>query len=79
MCVVAMQVNKVDWLVFTVCFLVTILADVEIGLVTAIGLAIAIVVLKSGFPHTAVLGRLPKSNVFRYPLPFCMLLKTVSV
>ena len=51
-----------DFLVWLAAFLGTFFAGAEIGLGIAIGLALIIVVYRSAFPHTAVLGRLPDSS-----------------
>ncbi len=59
------QVNKLDWLVFNAALFCVAFLGVEIGLAIAIGLSIAIVLYKTAFPHTAVLGRLPQTSVYR--------------
>ena len=64
------QVNKFDWLVFNAAWLGVIFAGVEKGLAIAIGLSVLIVLYKTGFPHLAVLGRLPGTTVYRYSLLF---------
>lgn len=66
-----MQVNKFDWLVFNAAWLGVMFAGVEKGLAIAIGLSVLIVLYKTGFPHLAVLGRLPGTTVYRYSLLFC--------
>lgn len=66
-----MQVNKFDWLVFNAAWLGVMFAGVEKGLAIAIGLSVLIVLYKTGFPHTAVLGRLPGTTVYRYSPPLC--------
>lgn len=43
----------------------TVFFGVEIGLMISIGLALLIVVAESAFPHTAELGRLPGTQVYR--------------
>ena len=60
-----MQVNKLDWIVFNVALFCVAFLGVEIGLAIAIGLSIAIILYKTAFPHTAVLGRLPQTTVYR--------------
>ena len=60
------QVNKLDWLVFNTALFCVAFLGVEIGLAIAIGLSIAIILYKTAFPHTAVLGRLPQTSVYRY-------------
>mmetsp|Transcript_17379 Transcript_17379/g.52010 ORF Transcript_17379/g.52010 Transcript_17379/m.52010 type:complete len:696 (+) Transcript_17379:162-2249(+) len=59
------RVNKLDFLVWLTAFFVVVFAGVEIGLAVAVGLSLLIVLWKVGFPHTAQLGRLPGTAVFR--------------
>jgi len=59
------QVNKFDWIVFNAAWLGVMFAGVEKGLAIAIGLSVLIVLYKTGFPHLAVLGRLPGTTVYR--------------
>jgi sulfate transporter 4 len=59
------RINKLDFLVWLTAFIVVVFAGVEIGLATSVGLSLLIVLWKVGFPHTAQLGRLPGTNVFR--------------
>lgn len=59
------QINKFDWLVFNAAWLGVMFAGVEIGLAISIGLSVVIVLYKTGFPHLAVLGRLPSTTVYR--------------
>lgn len=61
-----MQINKFDWVVFNAAWLGVMFAGVEKGLAIAIGLSVLIVLYKTGFPHIAVLGRLPGTTVYRY-------------
>ena len=63
---VTLQINKFDWLVFNAAWLGVMFAGVEIGLAIAIGLSVVIVLYKTGFPHMAVIGRLPGTTVYRY-------------
>ena len=64
-CLRAGQVNKFDLVVFVVAALAVMFAGVEIGLAISIGLSIALALWKSAFPHTAVLGQLPDTTVYR--------------
>lgn len=59
------KVNKLDWIVFNAAWLGVMFAGVEIGLAIAIGTSILLVLYKTGFPHMAVLGRLPQTTVYR--------------
>ena len=63
-----LQINKFDWLVFNAAWLGVMFAGVEIGLAISIGLSVVIVLYKTGFPHMAVLGRLPGTTVYRSAL-----------
>jgi len=54
-----------DFLVWLVAFLCTMFLGVEMGLAISIGLALLIVVFESAFPHTAVLGQVNDSAVYR--------------
>lgn len=54
-----------DFLVWLAAFLCTLFLGAELGLGISIGLALLIVILESAFPHTAVLGQLEKSTVYR--------------
>ena len=62
---IALQINKFDWVVFNAAWLGVMFAGVEKGLAIAIGLSVLIVLYKTGFPHIAVLGRLPGTTVYR--------------
>ena len=59
------NVHKFDFLVWTVSCLGTMFLGVEIGLIIAVVLSILIILFESAYPHTAVLGRLPGSTVYR--------------
>ena len=66
----AAQVNKhdlfkFDFVVFIVAAVTVMFAGVEIGLAISIGLSVVIALWKSAFPHTAVLGQLPDTTVYR--------------
>lgn len=43
----------------------TVFLGVEFGLATAIALALLFVIYESAYPHTAVLGNLPGTRVYR--------------
>ena len=65
---VAIELWKVhvrDFLVWLVAFVITTFAGVEIGLLASIALSLLILILEASFPHTALLGRLGKTNVYR--------------
>ncbi|KAF8060559.1 SULTR2 [Scenedesmus sp. PABB004] len=52
-----------DFIVWLCAFAVTTFAGVELGLMSSIALSLVILVLEASFPHTAVLGRIGKTNV----------------
>lgn len=54
-----------DFAVWVVAFLSTLFLGIELGLGVAIGLALLIVIFESAFPHTAMLGRIDRSTVYR--------------
>jgi sulfate transporter 4 len=66
------KVHKFDFCVWMCAFLGTTLLGVEIGLAISVAVSLLLIIYESAFPHTAVLGRLPGSNVYRnikqYPL-----------
>ncbi|WIA34220.1 hypothetical protein OEZ86_012573 [Tetradesmus obliquus] len=59
------KVRKLDWLVWMTSFCSTMFLGVEIGLAISIGLALLIVVYESAFPHTALLGRVGNTTIYR--------------
>jgi sulfate transporter 4 len=59
------QTHLRDFLVWVTAFLCTLFLGVELGLGISIGLALLIVILESAFPHTAVLGQIERSAVYR--------------
>jgi sulfate transporter 4 len=59
------RVHKFDFSVWMCAFLGTTLLGVEIGLVISVAVSLLLIIYESAFPHTAVLGRLPGSNVYR--------------
>lgn len=62
---VCLQVRKLDWCVWMCSFLSTMFLGVEIGLAISIGLALMIVIYESAFPHTALLGRVGRTTIYR--------------
>lgn len=59
------KVHKFDFGVWVVACLGTMFLGVEIGLAIAVCVSLLLVTYESAYPHTAVLGRLPGSNVYR--------------
>ena len=68
------QIAKLDWLVWMTSLLGTACLGISTGLAIAIGMALLFVIYESAYPHTAMLGKLPHTNVYRFswrppPLP----------
>ena len=59
------KIHKFDFGVWMVAFLGTLFLGVEIGLAIAVAVSLMLVIYESAFPHTAVLGRLPGTTVYR--------------
>jgi sulfate transporter 4 len=59
------QLRKADWAVWMASFMGTMFFGVEYGLAISIGLAMMIVIYESAFPHTAMLGRIGLTTVYR--------------
>lgn len=59
------QVNKLDLLCWLSSFLGTLFYSVEIGLAIAIGMAVMLALYNIAFPHTAILGQVPGTSVYR--------------
>lgn len=66
------KVNKFDFAVWMIAFIGSLFLGVEIGLAISVCISLLLIIYESAFPHTAVLGRLPGSTVYRsvkqYPL-----------
>lgn len=69
------RVHKFDFGVWVTSCLGTMFLGVEIGLAISVGVSLLLVTYESAFPHTAVLGRLPGTTVYRntkqYPEAEC--------
>lgn len=59
------RTQRKDFAVWVTAFLVTIFTGVDYGLMASVGLALLIVIYESAFPHTAMLGRIPGTTVYR--------------
>ena len=57
--------HQFDFLVWLVTFFGTLFAGVEYGLAIAVVASLVIVIYESAYPHTAVLGRLPGTSLYR--------------
>jgi len=59
------KVHKFDFSIWIVAFFSTMFLGVEIGLGTAVGVSLLIVIYESVYPRTAVLGRLTGTSLYR--------------
>ena len=59
------KVHKFDFGVWVIACLGTMFLGVEIGLAIAVSVSLLLVTYESAYPHTAVLGRLPGTTVYR--------------
>lgn len=59
------KVHKFDFGVWVTACVGTMFLGVEVGLMIAVGVSLLLVTYESAYPHTAVLGRLPGTNVYR--------------
>lgn len=59
------RVHKFDFSVWLIACFGTMFLGVEIGLAIAVAVSLLIVIYESAYPHTAVMGRLPGTTVYR--------------
>lgn len=59
------RVDKKDFVLWTVTFVVTLFLGIEIGVLVGVGVSLAFVIHESANPHIAVLGRLPGTTIYR--------------
>jgi sulfate transporter 4 len=59
------KVHKKDFTIWTCACVGTMFLGVQIGLILSVGVSLIIVLYESAYPHTAVLGRLPGTTVYR--------------
>ncbi|KAL3701553.1 hypothetical protein R1sor_019575 [Riccia sorocarpa] len=59
------HVDKRDLLLWTTTFIFTLLLGIEVGVLIGVGLSLVFVIYESANPHTAMLGRLPGTTVYR--------------
>jgi len=59
------HVHKLDFAIWMFSFLGTLFLGAEKGLGISVGLSLLFVLYESAYPHTAVLGKLPGTNVYR--------------
>ncbi len=59
------KLSKRDFLMMTITLLTTLIIGIQEGIVTGVLLSLGLVIFKSTYPHTAVLGRLPDTPYYR--------------
>jgi len=59
------RVHKLDFFIWFISFLGTIFLGAEKGIGIAVIISLLSVIYESAYPHTAVLGKLPGTNVYR--------------
>ncbi len=59
------RIRKMDFVVWMVSFLATLFLSASLGLLVALGFSIILVVYRASKPHIAILGRLPRTTVWR--------------
>lgn len=59
------RVDKLDLLTWLTCFMVTLFVGVDAGIGVSVGLSLLFVLYETAYPHTARLGRLKESSVYR--------------
>ena len=60
-----LKVHRFDFCVWLSACMGTMFLGVEIGLAIAVGVSLLLVIYESAYPHTAVLGRLPGTTIYR--------------
>ncbi|GAQ82256.1 protein with STAS (Sulphate Transporter and AntiSigma factor antagonist) domain [Klebsormidium nitens] len=60
-----LRTNFRDFLLWMAAFIGTIFLGIEIGVAIAVGLSLVFVIYESANPHMAILGRLPRTAVYR--------------
>jgi SulP family sulfate permease len=59
------RVSSSDFVAWCTAFTATLLFGVQLGIAFGILVSLLIIVMRSAWPHYAVLGRLPRTNIFR--------------
>lgn len=59
------RVSKKDFCTWVISFLGVLFLGVELGIAIAVGLSLVLVIYESARPHTAELGKLPNTTVYR--------------
>lgn len=64
------RVSRKDLVLWMTAFLMTLLAGIEVGIASAVTLSLVFVIYETARPHTALLGRLPNTSVYRNVLQY---------
>jgi sulfate transporter 4 len=59
------KIDKIDFFTWMTCFFVTLFVGIEWGVGVSMGLSLLFVLYETAYPHTATLGRLKQSSVYR--------------
>jgi len=59
------SISKRDFWMMIATFIATLLIGIQEGIITGVLLSLVMVIFKSTYPHTAVLGKLPDTNYYR--------------
>lgn len=64
------QHNRSDALALIVTFIAVLVADIEIGIITGMGLSLFSVIWRASYPYIAILGRIPGTTHYRNVLHY---------
>ncbi|XP_069142330.1 prestin-like isoform X1 [Argopecten irradians] len=59
------RLSKIDFIIWVVTFLATALLDVDLGLMTGVGVAILTIVYRVQRPYSCLLGQIPETDIYR--------------
>lgn len=59
------KTDKRDFIILSATFLATLLAGIEQGILLGVILSLIIILHKSSYPHYAILGKIPETNIYR--------------
>lgn len=58
------KLNKYDASIWIVTFLVVVIVNIDVGLLTGIVMSLGIILLQSIKPYTCLLGHIPKTDLY---------------
>ncbi|XP_033744997.1 LOW QUALITY PROTEIN: prestin-like [Pecten maximus] len=59
------RLSKIDFIIWIVTFLATAVLDVDLGLMTGVGVAILTIVYRVQRPYSCLLGQMPETDIYR--------------